>query len=99
MNNEKFADTFHHARLSLVEARYRYAVTVDDAAKRAAILAAAKQDLWITYKLRPELGGEETSASYERLLKQVQSALGEKETGLQEFRERNADSTADATQP
>jgi tetratricopeptide (TPR) repeat protein len=99
MNNEKFADTFHHARLKLVEARYQYAQTVDEASKRAAILAVAKQDLWITYNVRPELGGEVTVARYERLLKQIQGALGEKESGLQEFRDRKAAGTADATQP
>ncbi|MEX2113886.1 MAG: hypothetical protein WD845_11920 [Pirellulales bacterium] len=97
MSNEQFAGTFHHARMNLAESRYRYALVEKDAQKRANILAAAKQDLWTTFKLRPELGGEETAVRYDRLLKLIQASLGEKEAGLQEFRDRNNASTADAT--
>ncbi len=97
MSDEKFAETFHRARINLAEARYRYALTEKDPQKRANILAAAKQDLWVTFKLRPDLGGEETTAQYERLLKLIQSSLNEPDKGLQEFKDRNAAATADAS--
>jgi tetratricopeptide (TPR) repeat protein len=97
MSNPKFADTFHEARLNMALARYRYGLAQQDAAKRAKILEAAKQDLWITYKLQPELGGQETAARYDRLLKQIQHALAAKETGLDEFRQRDATSATTAT--
>ncbi len=97
MSNEQFAGTFHHARLNLAESRLRYALTEKDATRRANILAAARQDLWTTYKLRPDLGGEDTTVRYDRLLKQIQNGLGQQESGLQEFRDRNNASTAEAT--
>lgn len=97
MSDDKFADIFHRARINLAEARYRYALTEKDPQKRANILAAAKQDLWVTYKLRPDLGGPEITAQYERLLKQIQSSMNEPDKGLQEFKDRNAAATADAS--
>jgi len=96
MTNPKFADVFHQSRLSLSEARRRAALAEKDAALRAKILDAAKQDLWFTYKLQPDLGGEETTARYDRLLRQVQKDLGMPETGLQEFRDRDKEPAAGA---
>jgi tetratricopeptide (TPR) repeat protein len=97
MSDPKFQDTFHEARLNLAEARYRYGMTHQDPAKRSKLLEAARQDLWITFKHQPELGGPETAARYDRLLRRIQQALGGKETGLAEFRERDAASTTTAT--
>ncbi len=88
MNNPKFEDAFHQSRLRMVEARYRYGLTQKEA-KRAKFLDAAKQDLWYTYKLHPNLGGEKTAAKYDRLLKQVQKGLGNKEIGIEEFKQRD----------
>jgi len=89
MNDERFADTFHKARRNMAEARYRYAKK-QDGAKRTRILKAAKQDLWLTYKLRPDLGGDESRARYDRLLKRIQKSLGGQEIGLREFEQRDA---------
>jgi tetratricopeptide (TPR) repeat protein len=89
VNRPEFEETFHQARLSMAEARYKYALTQEDEAKRKKILEAAKQDLWMTFKLRPNLGGEETSARYDQMLKQIQKSLGDKEAGLVEFKERD----------
>jgi tetratricopeptide (TPR) repeat protein len=89
-NRPEFESTFHQARLSMAEARYKYALSHKDEAKRTKILEAAVQDLWFTYKLYPKLGGDETSARYDRLLKQIQKSLGKPETGLKEFEERDA---------
>jgi hypothetical protein len=43
--------------------------------------------------LHPDLGGEATAARYDRLLKQIQKSLGNKETGLKEFKERETAAT------
>jgi tetratricopeptide (TPR) repeat protein len=88
-----FAETFHHARLSMATARYRYALAEKDRKKAIRILEAAKQDLWLTYKLHPDLGGDTTLARYDKLLKQIQKNMGGKETGLEEFKQRETAST------
>ena len=97
MNNDKFADTFHEARIKLSECRYLYGMLVKDADKakeqnkRHRTLDAARQDLWMTYKLYPKLGGEARASEYDRLLKRIQQGLGERPTGLEEFRRRAAE--------
>ncbi|MBI3837634.1 MAG: hypothetical protein HY288_06840 [Planctomycetia bacterium] len=90
----KFEESFHLARLNMAESRYRYSLTLKDKAKRDKVLEAAKQDLWITYKLHPKLGGEESADKYDRQLKQIQRELGNKVTGLAEFKEREAAAAA-----
>ena len=75
------------ARLNMAESRYRYAMTKDKA-KRSGVLGAAKQDLWLTYKLHPNLGGEKTAAKYDQQLKQIQKELGSEASGLKEFKQR-----------
>lgn len=94
VNNPKLSTVFHQARLNMAEARYNFAMAEKDTAKQAKILEAAKQDLWYTYKLHPELGGPETAARYDRLLKQIQKSLGGDETGLSEFKQRDAEPAA-----
>lgn len=96
LNRPEFKDSFHQARTSLVESRYAYALTENDEAKRKKILEAAKQDLWLTYKQRPDLGGDEKAARYEQLLKQIQKSLGNQETGLTEFKEREKEAQTGA---
>ncbi len=93
MNNPKFAETFHQARLNMSEARHLFALTQQEGPQRTKILENAKQDLWLTYELHPDLGGEATAARYDRLLKQIQKSLGNKETGLKEFKDRETTAT------
>jgi len=90
MGDEKFAETFHKARLSIVESRFGYAMAEKDPAKRQNILKAAVQDVLSTYKVRPDLGGEATRAKYDQLLKTIQKALGQPEIGLEAFKEADA---------
>jgi hypothetical protein len=87
-NYMKFADTFHLARLKMAEGRYQFALAKKSEPKLAkAVLEQAKKDLWYTYELHPDLGGNE--AKYELLLKKIQKSLGEKEVGLAEFKQRD----------
>ncbi len=85
--NPKFDDTFFQARLKLAEARYRFGLTVSTKSVQRQTIDQAKKDLRITYEVRPTLGGPETSAEYDRLLKAIQNSLGEKTIGLQEFKQ------------
>ena len=85
MSDAKFEPTFHEARLNIVESRYRYALVEKDPQRRQKLLQAAVEDVRTTYKVRPELGGAETMAKYDRVLKRVQKALGQPETGLAEI--------------
>jgi len=86
----QFASTFHEARRKMAECRYLYGMTQPDEAQRKRYLDSAKQDLWYTYKLVPDLGGAETSAEYEALLKKLQAGLGAEPNGLDEFKAREA---------
>lgn len=95
MSNPKFEETFHDARLHIAEARFLYANTKkDDPARRTKVLEAAVNDLWQTYKLHPDLGDAETAARYDRELKKLQKALGQPQTGLEEFKKRDAETAA-----
>jgi tetratricopeptide (TPR) repeat protein len=94
MGDPKFASVFHESRLAIVESRYRYALMEKDTQRRERLLQAAVQDVRTTFNVRPDLGGPETKAKYEQVLKQVQKALGQPETGLQEFKTQPAENTA-----
>ena len=96
MNDDRFAPIFHKARRNMAEARFQYGLGQKNP-KRDKVLEAAKQDLWLTYKLRPELGGEESRAEYDRLLRRIQSALGGEEIGLEEFQQRESAAATTAT--
>jgi hypothetical protein len=89
-NWPQFAQTFYDARYNMAEARLLYAAGEKDAKRARGIREAAKQDLWLTYKLHPDLGGPPTDARFERLLKEIQKSLGEKESGVAEFHDRDA---------
>src|SRR5262249_21486275 len=86
----KFADTFFHSRLKMAEARLRYTQVEKSVKNPGKILEAAKQDLWITFHLHPDLGGAANTARCDTLLKQIQKGLRQQETGLQEFKDPDA---------
>jgi tetratricopeptide (TPR) repeat protein len=80
--NPKFVETFYEARLHLAQCRYDHALR-SAGAGRDKLMNAAKQDISITKRLYPELGGEQLKPKYEKLLKEIQNALGEQPVGLQ----------------
>ena len=89
-NKPKFEETFFESRLNLCDSRYRYAESEKDPERRGKILEAAKQDLWYTYKLHPELGGAQKKARFDAVLKMIQKAQGAQQNGLEEFKAREA---------
>src|SRR6185295_7514807 len=59
-DNDKFDDTFHLARHNLAECRYLYGMKQTDPEKQKKFAQAAKDDIRITYKLYPNMGGKES---------------------------------------
>jgi hypothetical protein len=88
--NSKYEETFFHARLKIAEARFLYGLTVSDATYRGKVLDQAKNDLWVTFRLYPTLGGPPSYAQYDLLLKRIQQQLKEPLEGLREFKQREA---------
>jgi tetratricopeptide (TPR) repeat protein len=86
----KYEETFYQARLKIAEGRLLYGMTVVDQPQREKIFEAAKNDLWVTYRIYHDLGGPESAAKYDMLLKRIQQQLHQPLEGLREFKEREA---------
>ena len=86
---EKFRDTFHESRIHLAKCRFLYAQTKAGQEKDK-LTKDALQDISLTKRLFPTLGGEKWTAQYDTLLKQIQGALGERPIGLQAFEQPTA---------
>ena len=95
-SNPNLESTFHKARLKLAESRFQYGLQVKDSAVKTKTIESARQDLWFTYRTFPSLGGPESTAEYERLLKRIQKSLGEQAVGFQEFKSREASEKKDS---
>ena len=68
------------ARLEL--ARCRKAIAEKQPTGRDEALAKAQRDIEVTYRLYPQLGGDEMRAAFDALLKQIQKDLGKPADGL-----------------
>jgi hypothetical protein len=78
----KYKPLFFDARLNLARCRVARAEK-STGADRQKLYELAENDVILTAKLYPELGGPERKGQFDRLLKQVQKALGrEQQTGL-----------------
>ncbi len=82
---KEFEAAFFESRYELARCRFEYARQIKDDASQKRYIELAKQDIWYTYRLYPQLGGQEWSGKYDALLKQIQQARGEKADGLAEF--------------
>jgi hypothetical protein len=74
-------DLFHEARYALAECRFQFALQ-QSAAERMETLEQAEQDILLTARLYPDLGGEERKVKYQSLLQQIQQSMGKRPTGL-----------------
>ena len=83
-NNPKYINTFHEARLHVAECRLAYSATKQGADKEK-LLKDAVRELRITQKLYSDLGGEESKARYDEVLKRIQAAQGQAAVGLKAF--------------
>jgi hypothetical protein len=88
--NAKYEETFYQARLKIAEARFLYGLKEPDPTNRAKDLDNAKNDLWVTFRMYPSLGGPQSYSQYDLLLKRIQQQLHQPLEGLREFKEREA---------
>jgi hypothetical protein len=81
--NAKFQDEYFNARLQMAKCRYRYAATEGrKKSDKAKYLNYAKQDILFTVRKFPSLGGEESEAEFDALLRKIQAAMKEPQRGL-----------------
>ena len=85
---EKLRDDFHEARYNLALCHYEVAQLQQDPTRKNEYLKRAKQDISVTYRLFPEMGGPQWQPRYDRLLKRIQRDLGEPAQGLQALQQR-----------
>jgi len=81
-SNAQYKDVFHEARFNLALCRYQFAMKQKTPADKTAQLNYAKKDVAIMYGFYPDLGGDKWKTQYDSLLKNIQSALGERPLGL-----------------
>ena len=79
---KQFADVFHNARIQLAMSRMGYALAQKDVAEKNDLLKKAEQDIVLTYKLYPDLGGDKWRGAYDKSLKAIQAASAKPATGL-----------------
>jgi len=82
--NQKYRDAFFEARVNIARCRYMAAMKSEGDARKQD-LAKAKQGIQALAQLYPELGGEKWRAKFDAVMKQIQTASGEKPNGLGEF--------------
>jgi hypothetical protein len=82
--DKKYRDAFFEARANIARCRYLAALKQNGAARQQD-LAKAKQSIQSLAQLYPDLGGDRWREEFDTLLKQIQSASGEKPAGLREF--------------
>ncbi|MCI0333721.1 MAG: hypothetical protein L0228_10930 [Planctomycetes bacterium] len=91
-SDEKYRDTFFEARVNVARCRYLAAMkSKGDQRKRD--LAKAKQSIQSLAQVYPDLGGEHWRGEFDTLLKQIQSASGQKALGLSEFKSEESTGT------
>jgi len=82
-DGDKYEDIFYDARYNLARCRYLKAKKEATNDKRKKALQLAKNDIALTYRFYPELGGEKSRTRFDGLLRNIQKDLGEKQLGLE----------------
>ncbi len=86
---EQFADTFHESRINLARCRLECGKLYSDPADQKKWKEAAFKDIELTKKLYPTMGGPTWRPQYDRLLREVQTALGMPQDGLAAFESKD----------
>jgi tetratricopeptide (TPR) repeat protein len=82
--NPQYRDMFFEARLEAARCRYLAAAKAEGDVKQQQ-LDTAKQSIRSMMPLYPDLGGDEWRGKFDDLVKQIQTAAGDKPIGLKEF--------------
>jgi hypothetical protein len=79
--DKKYQDVYHEARWNLANCNLLMA-QAKAGAERTELLKKAAFDIYITQRLKPDLGGDVWRDKYDSLLKTIQKLAGEKPVGL-----------------
>ncbi len=86
---EQYRQRYQEARYNSVFCTFALAGITSNEKEKARLIKVAKQGIWSVYAVvDAELGGGEWKTKNDRLLKSIQSALGEPAIGLSEFERR-----------
>jgi hypothetical protein len=80
---DKYEDIFYDARYNLSRCRYLKAKKTTNEKDRKKTLQLAKNDIALTYRFYPDLGGEASKTKFDGVLRNIQKELGEKQLGLE----------------
>jgi tetratricopeptide (TPR) repeat protein len=91
---EDYRQRYQEARYNSVYCTFTLATHTENQAERNRLLKVARQGIWSVYAIvDPELGGGSWKAKNERLLRDIQRALGEPEIGLKELEQKKKSQT------
>jgi hypothetical protein len=86
---EDYRQRYQEARYNSVYCTYSAALQAASQAEKERLLKVAKQGIWSVYAIvDSELGGGQWKIKNDRLLRDIQRALGEPETGLTELQQK-----------
>jgi hypothetical protein len=86
---EEYRQRYQEARYNSVYCTYAAALQATSQAEKERLLKIASQGIWSVYAIvDSELGGGQWKAKNDRLLRDIQRALGEPEIGLKEFEQK-----------
>ena len=86
---EDYRQRYQEARYNSVYCTHALALLAATPAEKQRLLKVAKQGIWSVYAIvDAEFGGGQWKSKNDQLLRKIQNALGEPETGLKEFEQR-----------
>ena len=87
---DRFYETLHTAKVKQAESYYNYAMTLEGK-ERKKFLDYARQDIFLTVQGYPDMGGSAARGQYDKILRDVQTALNQPPVGLEEFESTGGD--------
>ncbi len=93
--NPRYRDTLHEASYNVAVCRMRYAQSRSDAAEKKKYFTVAKEGLRNVNQFDPTMGGDKWKPLYDKLLRSIQTELGQPAVGLQEFEQTKGTQAAD----
>jgi hypothetical protein len=89
---EDYRQRYQEARYNSVYCTHALAMLAATPAEKQRLLKVAKQGIWSVYAIvDEEFGGGQWKTKNDQLLRKIQNALSEPETGLKEFEQRKRD--------
>ncbi len=84
--SKQYREAFHEARYNTAACHYKFALRLRQPADRTKYLKLAKDDVVLTQRMFPNMGGTQWHEKYDALLRKIQRSLGEPVAGLDEKR-------------